>query len=435
MARQSGRTSNGRSSIYLGEDGRWHGWVTMGVKENGKPDRRHRTGQSEAVVTAKVRALEAQRDAGTVPKTGKALTVEAWMVLWITTIAPRSVEQSTLDSTYRPKVMNWIVPRLGRHRLDRLQPEHLDAFYIWLGQQGLSKNTIVQIHRILSRALKIAVRRGAVGRNVAALVDAPSGEEVEIEPLSREEARRVLGVADARRNGARWSVGLALGLRQCEVLGMRWEYIDLDARQMHVWWQIKRTRFSHGCEDPRTCGTRYHRAGCADNCTKHTKCPPACTPTCTAHARECPDRVGGGWHFARRKGKGKRGGNLTLTLPPALVQRLRTHKAAQSREKLAAGDRWTDLDLVFAGPTGQPIEPHTDWEEWRDLLQEVGIAHVRVHDGRHTAATLLVEQGAGAEVVQEVLGLSSITIARRYMHISSSLAAKATDRVGTALWG
>ncbi|OPC85032.1 hypothetical protein B4N89_13650 [Embleya scabrispora] len=408
----------------------------MGVKDDGSPDRRHRTGKTETIVTDKVRALEKQRDAGQVTKTGKPLTVEAWMILWLTTIAPRSVEQSTLDSTYRPKVMNWIVPRLGRHRLDRLQPEHLDAFYLWLrNEQGLSKNTIVQIHRILSRALKMAVVRGKVGRNVATLVEAPSGEEVEMAPLAQEEARRVLQLADSRRNGARWSVGLALGLRQCETLGMRWEYIDLDARKMHVWWQIKRTRFSHGCTDPRTCGTRYHRAGCAADCAKHTKCPPACPPECVAHARECPDRKGGGWHFARRKGKGKRGGNLTLTLPPALVQRLRTHRASQAREQLAAGDRWTDMDLVFAGTTGQPIEPHADWVEWRDLLIEAGIDHVRVHDGRHTAATLLVEQGATAEIVQEVLGLSSITIARRYMHISSTLAAKATDSVGTALWG
>jgi hypothetical protein len=74
-------------------------------------------------------------------------------------------------------------PRLGRHRLDRLQPEHLDAFYTWLAGQGLKPNTILQIHRILSRALKVAWKRGKTGHNVAMLVDAPVGEESDIEAL------------------------------------------------------------------------------------------------------------------------------------------------------------------------------------------------------------------------------------------------------------
>jgi hypothetical protein len=104
-------------------------------------------------------------------------------------------------------VRRWIIPRL-----DRLQPEHLDAFYTWLAGQELKPNAIVQIHRILSRALKIAWKRGKVGYNVAMLVDAPVGEEIDIEALSREEARRILAAAADRRNGARWSVALAVGI-------------------------------------------------------------------------------------------------------------------------------------------------------------------------------------------------------------------------------
>src|SRR6202035_2711355 len=106
------------------------------------------------------------------------------------------------------KVRRWIVPQLGKHRLDRLQPEHLDAFYTWLATQGLKPNTILQIHRILARALKVAWKRGKVSRTVAALVDAPIGEEPDIEPLSLGEARRILAAAADRRNGARWSVAL-----------------------------------------------------------------------------------------------------------------------------------------------------------------------------------------------------------------------------------
>ena len=172
------RKPNLRSSIYYSEtDGRWHGWVTMGIKDDGSPDRRHRIGRTEADVTRKVQELEGKRDAGNAGKAGKPLTVTDWMQTRLTTIAPRTVSQGTLDSSYEPKARRWIIPKLGKHRLDRLQPEHLDAFYTWLAGQGLKPNTILQIHRILSRALKVAWKRGKTGQNVAMLVDAPVGEE------------------------------------------------------------------------------------------------------------------------------------------------------------------------------------------------------------------------------------------------------------------
>jgi integrase len=166
--------------------------------------------------------------------------VADWFETWLTTIAPCTVSQSTLDSTYWPKVRRWIVPQLGRHRLDRLQPEHLDAFYSWLDGQGLKPNTIVQIHRIVSRALRIAWKRGKVVGNVASLVDAPTGEDVDIEPLTRDEARRILAASVSRRNGARWSVALAVGIRQSEAIGLRWQYADLDAGTIEVGWQLQR---------------------------------------------------------------------------------------------------------------------------------------------------------------------------------------------------
>lgn len=161
------RKPNQRSSIYKGTDGYWHGWVTVGVKADGSLDRRHRKARTEAEVTAKVRILEQQRDQGRVSKPGKAPTVEAWLRTWLEVIAPQSASESTLDSTYRPKVENWIIPRLGRHRLDRLQPEHLDAFYKDLRDAGLKSKTILMIHQLLSRSLKMALQRRRVTINVA----------------------------------------------------------------------------------------------------------------------------------------------------------------------------------------------------------------------------------------------------------------------------
>ncbi|MGH3499775.1 MAG: site-specific integrase, partial [Nocardioidaceae bacterium] len=190
------RKPNRRSSIYYSEtDGYWHGWVYMGVKDDGSPDRRHRKAKTETVVTAKVQKLEDERSAGTVAKVGERLTVEAWMQTWLTQIAPRRVARSTLTSTYEPKVRRWIIPRLGRHYLDRLEPHHLDTFYMWLAEQDLKPNTILQIHRILARALKVAYQREKIKRNVTALVEAPTGEYTEIEPFALDDAQAILVAA------------------------------------------------------------------------------------------------------------------------------------------------------------------------------------------------------------------------------------------------
>src|SRR5215470_11772321 len=100
----SARKPNNRSSIYRGKDGWWHGWVTMGIKDDGSADRRHRKARTEAEVTRKVRELERRRVSGYLPSAGKPITVAQWMETWLTTIAPRRVRQSTLESTYAPKV-------------------------------------------------------------------------------------------------------------------------------------------------------------------------------------------------------------------------------------------------------------------------------------------------------------------------------------------
>ena len=324
-ARGSGRRKpNLRSSIYQGTDGKWHGYVTMGTRSDGRPDRRHRQGRTETEVTRKVRELEGKRDAGKTSRPGRVPTVAQWMRIYLTDIAPLRVDQGTLDSTYRPKTERWIIPRLGKHRLDRLYPEHLYEFYTSLRADGLAPNTVVQIHRILSRALTVAVRQERIARNPCTLIDAPQSEEAKSEILTATEARALLRLTSERRNGTKWSVALALGLRQNEALGLRWEYVDLHAAIIHVDWQIKRRRYRHGCGDPHACGERLHRYPCPENCPKakrtsgrkHVcrqpcppdcsehdgKCPRFCGPSCIEHAASCPQRKGG-WTFVRPKGK------------------------------------------------------------------------------------------------------------------------------------
>ena len=224
---RAGRAASGESSIYQDQDGRWHGYVSLGLKENGRRDRRHVSGRTRKEVVAKVRELEAKRDAGTAGAAGKAPTVGQWLEHWLNAIAARKVRPSTL-TRYRQLTANQLLPGIGHHRLDRLQPEHVETLYGELMGRGLAPATVLQAHRVLSRALKVAMQRGKLARNVCSLVDAPSLQRTEVQPLTGGEARKVLSAATGRRNAARWSVALALGLRQGEALGLAWDAVDLD---------------------------------------------------------------------------------------------------------------------------------------------------------------------------------------------------------------
>src|SRR5688500_11980242 len=120
------KRADGESSIYRDEDGRWHGFVSMGKKENGRRDRRHVSGAKRADVVTKVRALEKKRDAGVIPESGAGtLTVGAGLEHWLANIAVRRVRPSTLVG-YESKVKVHLKPALGHHQLERLQPEHLE---------------------------------------------------------------------------------------------------------------------------------------------------------------------------------------------------------------------------------------------------------------------------------------------------------------------
>jgi integrase len=446
------RKPNGRSSIYEGRDGKWHGWVTMGTKPDGRPDRRHREGATETEVTKKVQKLEAERDANKTSKPGRPPKIAQWMRTYITDIAPQRVSQLTIDKTYRPKTENWIIPKLGHHRIDQLYPDHLYKFYAALRKEGLAPNTIVQIHRILSRALKIAVREGKLGVNPCTLIDAPQPVETDSETLTAAEARALLRLTAGRRNGTRWSVGLALGLRQQEALGLRRQFVDLDKAVLFVDWQLKHDRYKHGCDDPHSCGEKWHRYPCSAKCPKAQRtsgrkhicrrpCPPGCTQhggkcpqfcaaDCKRHAKACPQRKGG-WRFTRPKGGRRR----PVPIPRQLVPMLRKHFEDQAAERAAAGAAWEDWDLVWCQPNGRPADPHVDWEEWKALLKEAGITKdARLHDARHTCGTLLGELHVDMHVIQRILGHAQISTTRIYTDPTDPLTRDAADRMGRALW-
>lgn len=396
------RAPNGASSIYLGADGSWHGRVTVGVRDDGTPDRRHVRGKDETAVIRKVRKLEQERDAGTVRKPGKPWTVKQWLTHWIENIVPGTVADSTL-SGYRVDVRVHLIPGVGAHRLIKLEPEHLERLYTKMIQSGSKPATAHHAHRTVRTALNEAKRRGHITENPATLAKAPRISEEEVDPYGVAEIKRLLDAASRRRNSARWAVALALGLRQGETLGLRWPDIDLDAGVLRVRRNRLRPKWDHGCGG--TCGK--------------------------ARGGYCPRRVPLRPETAETK---SRAGKRAIGLPDELVALLREHLKIQEKERAEAGTLWIGGGWVFATPTGGPTNPRTDYTEWKRLLIAAGIRDGRLHDARHTAATVLLLLGVPDRAVMGIMGWSNATMAARYQHLTAPIRRDVAQRVGSLLW-
>ncbi len=171
--RQEAHPTAQRPQLHLpGSDGKWHGRVTVGIRDDGKPDRRHVERKNRAEVTAAVRELERQRDAKAIRKAGRPWTVKTWLTHWVENIAPLAVNENTMVG-YGVAVRKHLIPALGAHRLDKLRPEYIENFYGRMVADGRKAGTIHQIHRTFRTALNEAVRRGHLARNPVQLAKAP----------------------------------------------------------------------------------------------------------------------------------------------------------------------------------------------------------------------------------------------------------------------
>ncbi|MFF2805753.1 tyrosine-type recombinase/integrase [Streptomyces sp. NPDC058000] len=395
------RRANGESSIYLGKDGKWHGRVTVGVRDDGKPDRRHVERKTRTEVVKAVRELERERDAKTIRKAGRPWTVKTWLTHWVESIAPLAVNENTMVG-YGVAVRKHLIPALGAHRLDKLKPEHIEHFYGRMKIDGRKAGTIHQIHRTFRTALNEAVRRGHLGRNPVQLAKAPRVSEEEVEPYTVEEVQRLLRAADCRRNSARWAVALALGLRQGEALGLKWADVNLERGVLMVRRSRRRPRYAHGCSD--TCGKK---------------------------AGYCPQRQRTNPETADTK---SRAGRRAVGLPAQLVDLLRTHQTKQQAERVAAGDDWSEEGWLFATLTGRGTSPRTDYDDWKELLSAAKVRDGRLHDARHTAATVLLILGVSERAVMGLMGWSTTAMAARYQHMVDSVRSEVARQVDGLIW-
>lgn len=421
MVTRTSRRDSGAGSIYQRADGMWVGALTLPDGPDGQRRRKVVSHRTKAGVTAKLRAMRSDLDhAGDLPTSSP--TVEAWMRQWIDRIAAPRLKPRTL-ATYRGYVDRYIVPSIGKIRLDRLTPDHVRRMHAHALDAGTdergrplpprSTTTALQAHRILSKALTDAMREARVTRNVAGLVDAPRRAVSKRGALTVDDARRLLvAVAHDPDQAARCSVALLAGLRQGERLGITADALDLDAGTLTVSWQVQRLVWSHGCGEQAAdgswpCGKRQAGACRA----RHVPIPPD---------QEAVQVYGGLW-MTRPK---SRAGWREVPFPPLLHEVLRRYTETRS-----PGDQ----GLIFTREDGHPIDPRDDSAAWHEALALAGVPDVPLHSARHTTATLLLELGVPEPVRVAIMGHSSATVTAGYTHVADPLMRDAMHRLGAHL--
>lgn len=359
------RRGQGDGSIYRRQsDGRWLAVIDLGGGSGRVRTRKTVSAKTRAEVVQKLRKLQQQMDAGVLPDTA---TTEEWLNHWIENIAPRTKRKGKLVAKrtligYRSYLTTWLIPHLGKIRLQHLTPDHVRAMYAAMRKAGRSETTIRQAHAILHRALRVAMLEGRVMRNAADLQDAPSAEINPTAHLTVDEATTVLAACAGGRELVRTICAVGLGLRQEEALGLRWEDdINLDAGTLHVQRAVQRHK-------------------------------------------------GEGLVIADVK---SRSSNRIIPLDPAVVA------AFAGLKQMSGGSGW-----VFPGYQPEnPTDPRRDWQVWKDLLKRAGVRHVPLRGARPTAASAMREAGVPAEVIAELLGHAkgSIKVAEEhYLHTSES---------------
>ena len=294
------RRGHGEGSIYQRGDGLWCTAVDLGYV-NGKRKRKYIYGQTRKEVADKLKVVLRDQQLG-LPITTERQTVEQFLTRWLTDVVEASVRPRTFES-YSSTARLHIIPALGRLELTKLTAQHVQALLRTKSREGLSAQSVRNVRAVLRIALNQAVRWDLIPRNVATLVSPPRAERHEVPTFTPEEARQFLAAARGDRLEALFTVALALGLRQGEAFGLRWPDIDLD----------------HGVLRVRTSLQRIH----------------------------------GKLTFTQPKTEKSR---RTISLPATTVAALRAHRVRQMEERLAAGSRWEDHNLVFANTEGKPLE-------------------------------------------------------------------------------
>jgi integrase len=279
---------------------------------------------------------------------------------------------------YEQSIRSYIIPKLGKVKIKDLRPDQVQALYNQLLDHDAGAYTVIKIHTILHGALEQAVRTGLIARNPVHYCQPPKEPVNEMVVLSDSQVSQFLLIAKGHRWDALYNLALTTGMRQMELLGLKWTDLDWIRQTLRVERQLMRQE--HATIEFSTLKTRYSRR--------------------------------------------------SIALGLKTVESLRMHQERQQSDRITAGDRWVETGLIFTSQVGTPIHYRNLLRDFKALLKDAGLPPIRFHDLRHTAASLMLNAGIPAIVVSRRLGHARASITLDvYGHLIPSMQEEVADQI------
>jgi integrase len=367
------KRSQNEGSIFKRKDGLWVAQVTIQGKHVGK----YCKTQSEARKWLQDTRNQINQGLSFMgAKTSLADFLEEWL---------QSYQQSIRSKTYFQYLQichHHIYPAIGGIKLKDLRPDHIQSFYNAKIQSGTSPRTVLVIHAVLHRGLNYALKWGLIGRNPAQAVTRPKFKRKEMKTLNDSQVRSFLSTTKGSRSEALFWLAVTTGMRQGELMGLKWSDLDWRSKRLHVQRQVQRLKNE-------------------------------------------------GIVFTEPKSAA---GKRAIVLSTGMIQKLREHLNFQQQERIIAGTNWQENDLVFPSVIGTPLDHRNLFRDFKETLKKAGLPDIRFHDLRHTAATLMLQQGIHPKVVQERLGHADISLTlNTYSHVLPSMQEEAAEKMDELL--
>lgn len=365
------------------ETTRWYVVLDIGIDDGGRRRQKwhggFRTRREAEVARAK---LVNDLHTGSYVMPGRITLAEWIRESWLPMTEAR-VKPSTFDS-YRRNMEIHVLPVLGAKPLQQLTPPMLNALYAQLatgrdGRPALSAKTVSYIHTTIHKALEDAVDAGLMPGNVADRTKPPRPSRLRAHGIRAWQPRELAHFLDhvrGTRLEAVWRLAAMTGMRRGEILGLRWSDLDLDAARLSVRHAVVAVAYATIESTPKS-------------------------------------------HNAR-----------VIDLDHETVEQLGAHRRRQDDERREWGADYHDRDLVVCKENGEPIHPHTFSQSFERLVKNAGLRPIRLHDLRHTHATLALKAGVPVKVISERLGHESPAFTlKQYAHVIPGMQAEAAAQV------
>jgi integrase len=346
MARRRG---NNEGSIFKRKDGRWVGEVSL----NGRRLTKYAKTQKEC--RDWVNQTLGKIDHG-LSFDGAQLTLSQYMESWLS--GKELARRPSTVRNYRRYMNLYILPSLGRMKVQSILPAHIRQLYMRMQHEGRGARTIQLVHVTLHCAFSQAVKEGLVGYNPMEAVERPKVETKRYDILTEEQARTFMAAAKGHPLEALFFLALTTSMRKGEILGLMWTDVDWEKSVLRVERQLQPVSFVGG----------------------------ALVPTKT------------------------KAGRRTIKIGKVAIALLKEHREKQELQKALAGDRWKEHGMIFTTSIGTYIDQTKVSRAFKQILREANLPDIRFHDLRHTSISILLDNGTPVNTVQSRAGHSKASV-------------------------